>query len=135
MGDSITDWISQMLGNSSATSSLGGVPNTPGMSGLNIGTSSQANGLNGLGNQGMSGLGLGQLALSGVNGLLSGYFGSQSLGLAKDQLATSKDQWNKQWGANQKATNAALSDRQAARVASNPGAYESVDNYMKKYGI
>lgn len=83
----------------------------------------------------MSGLQMGQLGLGGVNSLLQGYLGFQNLGLAKKQYQSQLDQFNKQWDANKKLTNASLADRQAARVASNPNAYQSVDDYMKKYGI
>lgn len=87
------------------------------------------------GNGDMSGLQMGQLGLGGVNSLLNGYLGFQNLGLAKKQYQSQLDQFNKQWDANKKLTNASLADRQAARVASNPNAYQSVDDYMKKYGI
>lgn len=87
------------------------------------------------GNDDMSGLQMGQLGLGGVNSLLQGYLGFQNLGLAKKQYQSQLDQFNKQWAANKKLTNASLADRQAARVASNPNAYQSVDDYMKKYGI
>ena len=83
----------------------------------------------------MSGLQMGQLGLGGVNSLLNGYLGFQNLSLAKKQYQSQLDQFNKQWAANKKLTNASLADRQAARVASNPNAYQSVDDYMKKYGI
>lgn len=83
----------------------------------------------------MSGLQMGQLGLGGVNSLLQGYLGFQNLSLAKKQYQSQLDQFNKQWSANKKLTNASLADRQAARVASNPNAYQSVDDYMKKYGI
>ena len=83
----------------------------------------------------ISGLQMGQLGLGGVNSLLQGYLGFQNLGLAKKQYQSQLDQFNKQWDANKKLTNASLADRQAARVASNPNAYQSVDDYMKKYGI
>lgn len=87
------------------------------------------------GSDDMSGLQMGQLGLGGVNSLLTGYLGFQNLGLAKKQYQSQLDQFNKQWAANKKLTNASLADRQAARVASNPNAYQSVDDYMKKYGI
>lgn len=83
----------------------------------------------------MSGLQIGQLGLGGVTSLLNGYLGFQNLSLAKKQYQSQLDQFNKQWDANKKLTNASLADRQAARVASNPNAYQSVDDYMKKYGI
>lgn len=92
-------------------------------------------GLGGNNTGGMSALQMGQLGLGGVTSLLNGYLGFQNLGLAKKQYQSQLDQFNKQWDANKKLTNASLADRQAARVASNPNAYQSVDDYMKKYGI
>ena len=79
--------------------------------------------------------GWGAPALGIASGLSSAWLGAKQYGLAKDQLAASKDQFNKNYAAQQKTTNSALADRQAARVASNPTAYASVGDYMKQYGI
>lgn len=79
--------------------------------------------------------GWGGTALGVANGISNAWMGMQQYGLAKDQLAQSKKQFELNYGAQQKTTNAALSDRQAARVASNPGAYQSVADYMKTNGI
>lgn len=139
MGDNLTSWLQNLFSNNDATQTTGLVPSTPGMTGSSILTGAPANNFNtgsltdSLG--GISGLQLGQLGLGLGNGLLSGYLGFQNLGLAKDQARQAQKNWDKQWGANVKSTNAALEDRQKARVASNPNAYESVDSYMKKYGI
>lgn len=139
MGDNLTSWLQNLFGGNDATQTTGLVPATPGMTGSSILTGAPANSFNtgsltdSLG--GISGLQLGQLGLGAANGLLSGYLGFQNLGLAKDQARQAQKNWDKQWGANVKSTNAALEDRQKARVASNPNAYESVDSYMKKYGI
>lgn len=84
---------------------------------------------------GLSGLQLGQLGITGLTGLMNGYLGYQNMRTAQRQADQAQSNWNKQWNANVKTTNASLNDRQAARVASNPTAYESVDSYMKKYGI
>lgn len=110
-----------------------GFTNTANSFGSSLGSNSSLSGLS-LDNS-PSMLQYGQLGLGAVNGLLSGYLGLNNLSLAKSQAAQAQNNWNKQWDANVKTTNAALSDRQAARVASNPNAYESVDSYMKKYGI
>lgn len=113
------------------------VPATPGMMGTGISSNAPPNAFNtgGAFGTGLSGLQLGQLGIGLGNGLLSGYLGFKNLGLAKSQAKQAQQNWDKQWSANVKNTNAALADRQAARVASNPNAYESVDSYMKKYGI
>lgn len=123
---------------------------SPSLDGLSTGFSNSANTFNNtqlgtsgsgsfldsiLGNSDMTGLQMGQLGLGGVTSLLNGYLGFQNLSLAKKQYQSQLDQFNKQWDANKKLTNASLADRQAARVASNPNAYQSVDDYMKKYGI
>lgn len=139
MGDNLTSWLQNLFSSNDATQTTGLVPATPGMTGSSILTGAPANSFNtgsltdSLGS--ISGLQLGQLGLGAANGLLSGYLGFQNLGLAKNQARQAQKNWDKQWGANVKSTNAALEDRQKARVASNPNAYESVDSYMKKYGI
>jgi hypothetical protein len=79
--------------------------------------------------------GWGGAALGLAQGLGNAWMGMKQYGLAKDQLAQSKKQFELNYGAQQKTTNAALEDRQKARVASNPGAYQSVGDYMKKNGI
>ena len=73
--------------------------------------------------------------LSGLQGLGNLYMGMQQYGLMKDQLAFSKDAFNKNYAAQSKMTNASLMDRQRARVAANPGAYQSVGDYMAQNGI
>lgn len=67
--------------------------------------------------------------------LASAFMGMKQYGLAKDTLAQNKEAFQKQYDANRQMTNASLSDRQAARVASNPGAYQSVGDYMNRNGI
>ena len=84
----------------------------------------------GLKTPGMLDYGIG--ALSGLGNL---WMGMQNYGLAKDQLKFQKDAYNKNYAAQAKTTNANLEDRQAARVASNPTAYQSVSDYMAKNRI
>lgn len=79
--------------------------------------------------------GWGGLALGAGQGLFNAWLGMQQLGLAKDTLSFNKDQFNKNFGAQQKTTNARLEDRQRARVASNAGAYQSVGDYMNQNRI
>lgn len=83
----------------------------------------------------MTGQGLGSLALGTAQGLFNGYLGLKQYGLAKDQFAEAKRQFGLNYDAQRQTTNASLEDRQRARVASNPGAYQSVADYMSKYGI
>jgi hypothetical protein len=79
--------------------------------------------------------GWGGPALNLASGLTNSFFGYKQYQLAKDTLEQNKRQFDLNFGAQQKTTNAALADRQNARVAANPGAYQSVGDYMKQYGI
>lgn len=79
--------------------------------------------------------GWGMPALSAVSGLTNAFFGMQQLGVARDTLEQNKKQFQMNFDAQRKTTNAQLEDRQRARVASNSGAYQSVSDYMGKYGI
>lgn len=79
--------------------------------------------------------GWGMPALTAASGLTNAYFGNQQLKLAKDTLDQNKKQFQLNFDAQKKTTNSALADRQNARVAANPGAYQSVGDYMKQYGI
>ncbi|WJZ49004.1 hypothetical protein [Pseudomonas phage PA15] len=54
---------------------------------------------------------------------------------ARDQLAESRRQFDMNYGAHRQSINTNLEDRQRARVASNPSAYESVDSYMNRNRI
>lgn len=135
-GFGVTDYLRNLFGGGDAANT---VPMTPGQSGLGIGTAMQPNQFNtdsfGTGfNAAPSALQYGQFGLSALGGLAQGYLGFQNMSLAKKQTAQAQDNWNKQWNANKQTTNAALADRQNARVAASPNA-ESVDSYMKKYGI
>lgn len=79
--------------------------------------------------------GWGGLALGAAQGLGSMYLGMQQYGLAKDTLAQNKKQFDLNYAAQKQNMNTQLEDRQAARVASNPNAYQSVGDYMKQHGI
>lgn len=89
------------------------------------------------GANGMKSQGWGGMALGAAQGIGNAWMGMKQYGLAKDQLAQSKKQFELNFGAQQKTTNAALEDRQTARVAAagGPGAYQSVGDYMKKNGV
>ena len=67
-----------------------------------------------------------------ASGLGNAYMGMQQLNLAKEALANNKRQFDMNYGAARTTTNAALEDRQKARVASNANAYQSVGDYMNK---
>lgn len=79
--------------------------------------------------------GWGGLALGGAQALGSMYMGMKQYGLAKDTLAANKSQFERNYAAQRTTTNTALEDRQRARVASNPNAYQSVGDYMQKNGV
>jgi hypothetical protein len=79
--------------------------------------------------------GWGGTALGVMKGLSGAYLGMKQYGLAKDQLKEGKRQFEKNYGAQRTLTNSNLEDRQRARIASNPGAYQSVSTYMDKNGV
>ena len=64
--------------------------------------------------------------------IFSGIQGNKQLSLAQDQFEESRRQFNANYNAQVKTTNTQLEDRQRARVAANPGAYESVSDYMSR---
>lgn len=73
--------------------------------------------------------------LGAGSALVNAFMGMKQYGLYKDQLAESKRQFGLNYDAQRQSTNTALEDRQTARVASNPGAYQSVGTYMQANGI
>lgn len=74
-------------------------------------------------------------ALGAASGIFNALMGWKQYGLAKDQLAQGKKEFGLNYDAQMSTTNSQLDDRQRARVASNPGAYQSVGTYMGQYGI
>jgi hypothetical protein len=76
-----------------------------------------------------------KLGLGAITSLANAFMSMQQYGLAKKTLAENQRQFNLNYGAQRDTINTALRDRQAARVASNPGAYESVDDYMRRNAI
>ena len=79
--------------------------------------------------------GWGNLALGAAQGIGGAYLGMKQYGLAQDKFKETKRQFNKNYESQKTLTNGQLEDRQRARVASNPGAYASVGDYMKKNGV
>lgn len=71
-------------------------------------------------------------AAQSVNGFIQARKASK---LAQEQFNFTKDSFNRNFEASAKTTNAALSDRQAARHDRNPNKHASVADYMKKYGV
>lgn len=74
-------------------------------------------------------------AASAAGGMFKGWLGMQQYGLAKKVLAENQRQFNLNYNAQKQTTNTELEDRQRARVASNPGAYQSVGDYMNQNGV
>ena len=68
-------------------------------------------------------------------GGLGAWNGFQQNKLMKESMAQQAGQFREQMDLSKQNINRNLEDRQRARVASNPNAYESVDSYMKKYGV
>ena len=67
--------------------------------------------------------GMGGLALNSLMGMGNLYMGMQQYGLMKDQLAFSKDAFNRNYDAQRTMTNNQIRDRNFARNAANPGKY------------
>lgn len=79
--------------------------------------------------------GWGGMALGALQGLGNAYMSMKNYGLGRDSLDQAKREFDMNWGAQTKMVNSQLEDRQRARVASNPGAYQSVGDYMKQYAV
>lgn len=73
-------------------------------------------------------IGIGQAILGGING-------NKQLKLAESAFKEGTRQFDLNYDAQRTSANTALEDRQRARVASNPGAYESVSSYLDKNRI
>ena len=74
----------------------------------------------------------GKTALGGIGMLANLYMGMQNFGLAKDSFRMQKENYDRNYAAQQQMTNSRMEDRQRARVASNADAYEAVDSYMDR---
>lgn len=74
-------------------------------------------------------------AIGIAQGIGNGYMGMKQYGLARDSLKEQQRQFNMNYENQRKLTNSMLEDRQRARVASNPGAYQSPEAYLKQYGV
>ncbi len=75
-------------------------------------------------------------AITGGLGAISSLYGAYTANkLGQEELDFQRKTYNQNYAAQKRTTNAAMEDRQRARVASNSGAYESVDSYMNKNRI
>lgn len=78
------------------------------------------------------GLGVANTVLGGVQALGNAWLGFQQLKLGKENLAFQKDAFNKNYANQVRTTNTALLDRQKARYAANPDAYQKPDDYLSQ---
>lgn len=79
--------------------------------------------------------GVGAYGLDALSTFGDLYTGIQGARNSKKQLSEMKRQFDLNYANQRKNYNTQLQDRQAARVAANPGAYQSVTQYMQKNGI
>ena len=70
-----------------------------------------------------------------VTGGLGAWNGMQQNKLMRENMNQQAGQFREQMDLSKQNINRNIEDRQRARVASNAQAYESVDSYMKKYGV
>ena len=71
-------------------------------------------------------------AITGGIGAWNGY---KQNSLMEKNMNQQANQFREQMDISKQNLNRNIEDRQRARVASNPTAYESVDSYMMKYGV
>ncbi len=79
--------------------------------------------------------GWGGLALNAAQGLGNMWMGYKGLKNAQDTLKENRRQFDLNWGAQAKTTNAQLAGQHSARLAAGGVNYSSLNDYMKKYGI
>lgn len=76
--------------------------------------------------------------MAGIQAISQGigaYTGLRQLSLAKDSFNFNKDVTETNLANQAKLTNSQLEDRQRARIASNPNAYQSLSEYMDKNAV
>ena len=73
--------------------------------------------------------------IGAITGGIGAWQGMQQNKLMRENMQQQAGQFREQMNLSKQNINRNLEDRQRARVASNPVAYESVDSYMKKYGV
>lgn len=91
--------------------------------------------LGGTDERGVTSKGWAPVALGIGQAIYGGMQGQKAQKLAESQFKESKRQFDLNYGAQRQGINTQLEDRQRARVASNPGAYESVSSYLDKNRI
>lgn len=81
---------------------------------------------------GQLGQGWGGLAFGAAQALMNGLMGMRQYGLARRQFEFQKNAWNQNMANQRRTVNTQMEDRQRARVAANPTAYQSVGEYMNQ---
>lgn len=74
-------------------------------------------------------------ALSAIAGIGNAYLGMKQYGLAKDTFKFQKKAWERDFAVQKNMVNSEMNDRQNSRYVSNPGAYQTPDAYMSKWGV
>lgn len=77
----------------------------------------------------------GKFGLEALGGIAGLYMGMKQYNMAKKQMEQNHQAFKKNFNAQAQTLNTSMEDRQRARIASNPNAYESVDSYMNKNRI
>lgn len=85
----------------------------------------------------LDGLDLGGVmsAFNTLAGGVNAYTGLKQLGLAEDTFNFNRDAFNANFANQAQTINTQLEDRQRARIAANPGAYESLNTYLDKHAV
>jgi len=73
--------------------------------------------------------------LNAFSGLTNAYTGMKQLNLAEDAFDFNKDLSTVNLANQAQTVNSQLADRQRARIASNPNAYQSLDQYMANNAV
>ena len=142
-GDAFDSLYPQYFGGANAAVNPGAWNNTQAADFMNFGTEPgayptfgervQVGGEN-LGNNIAQNQGLLNFGLAGAKGLFDTYNAFNQNKMQKDLLNFQKNAYRTNLAMTKKTTNMELSDRQRRRVSANPNA-ESVDSYMKKWGV
>lgn len=104
------------------------------INGLNY-TQGNSSAFSGLGNWAAQNSDLLKSGMGLLTGGLGAWNGYNQNKLLEKQMGMQASQFREQMDLSKQNINRNLEDRQRARVASNPTAYESVETYMKKYGV
>lgn len=91
--------------------------------------------LGGVDEKGVKSMGWAPAALGIGQAIFSGLQGQKTQKLAQSQFKEGQRQFDLNYNAQRDTINTNLEDRQRARVASNPGAYQSVSEYLDKNRI